>query len=91
MEHEELLFAAVGCPWYYQGQSERIECDWLYPECKKSTQPLTLPEPLTPTREGASSYSAINKEHMNFVMLGALPGRTQPITPFLRSWKLQVH
>lgn len=22
-------FAAIGCPWYYQGQSERIECDRL--------------------------------------------------------------
>lgn len=23
------LFAAIGCPWYHQGQSERIECDRL--------------------------------------------------------------
>lgn len=28
MERRE-LFAAIGCPWYYQGQSERIECDRL--------------------------------------------------------------
>lgn len=87
MEQSE-LFAAVGCPWCYQGQSECTERDRLLLNAKINAA-TSLPQPLTPTGEGASYYS--NEEHVNFVMLEVTPGRTQPITPFLCCWKLQVH
>lgn len=83
------LFAAVGCPWCYQGQSEHTEHDRLSLNAKINAATL-LPQPLTPTGEGASCYSK-EEEHVNFVMLEVLPGRTQPIIPFLCCWKLQVH
>lgn len=79
MEQSE-LFAAVGCPWCYQGQSEHTEHDRLSLNAKINAATL-LPQPLTLTGEGASCYS--NEEHVNFVMLEVLPGRTQPISLLL--------
>lgn len=79
MEQSE-LFAAVGCPWCYQGQSEHAKRDRLLLNAKINAATL-LPQPLTPTGEGASCYS--NEEHVNFVMLEVLPGRTQPISLLL--------